>query len=231
MRRRRRAAGEAVREHLGAACVLRADLAAGEIDPGLYAELGERLAARLEALPETQGRTTAVAEHGAGRREGFLLPASWRLRSSRPWVSALPGDADRQRLPRSRPGPCSAGSSGLDAGGGEVNRGNARAAVASYRSAVAALPARVDLRTRFALALARSGRRQEAVTQLRFAVRKAPRDAEARLFLGAVLVAAGRDREAVGHWRRFLVLSPTGAASTSVRRRLRALQRSSGDRR
>lgn len=212
--------------------VLQEDLAMGNIDPGQYAQLRERLAARLGAPPDGQG----AAEQGGG---------AWRWAAGGLLAAGLVAAALIPAVGQRAPGATPTGNSSVDQGPDpgqqglqdwtraerELNRGNTRAAVASYRSAVAVLPRRVDLRTRFAVALARSGRRQEAVTQLRFAVRRAPRDAEARLFLGAVLVADGRRREAAEHWQRFLALSPNGPASNTVRRRLRALEQASGDRR
>lgn len=201
---------------------LRQDLAAGELSPGDYEFLRDRLAARVALAPSADGRRSPANR--------WRWPLGGLIAAVVIVATLVPALRDRS------PGGFGTGNDFSDRGmtdSGSVAwrdaeraaaAGDVRRAVSRYRVAVAFLPEVPELRARFGFALAQAKRTAEAEEQLRLAVRAKPQLPDARLYLGAVLMARGRRQEAARQWRAYLALQPRGADAALVRRTLRRLR-------
>lgn len=199
---------------------LREGLDAGELEPGDYHMLRERLARRLALRRPTR-------ERAEPKRAGWRWPAAAAVAAALTAAALVPALRERQAGQTPTGNDFSeqeAVVSGLDdlrAAQRAAARGDVRGAAEGYRRALGFFPDKADLRAEYGFALARSGRRRQGIRQLRLAALRSPRLPSARLYLGAVLMqgAAGRP-EGRRQWQVFLSLEPRGPRARVVRRTL-----------
>lgn len=195
---------------------LQEQLDAGELTARDHALLRER--AVLRAAAPACARTSRSAS-GAAWAVGGLVVALLVAIALVPAVRDRgPGDYGTGNDFSESRGRMGGGIAEWTAAERALGRGDVAGALRRYRLAVAFLPERADLRSRFGFALAQTGRTVEAVEQLKLAERSAPTLPEAHLYLGVVLTRAQRRRAAVPHLRRYLRLAPRGTAAPLARR-------------